>query len=127
MNTDTILVDHRPLATFARPARGRPHVRRAILLAAGDFLHYAAARVQAELLADVGLTRTSPIIVAALPPHRAAQTLDELTDVDEMSRQGARIAVDAPADGGQPWLWLFVAECHVLWPQLQPAALRGLS
>lgn len=130
MNATGLLVDQRPLVSISRPARGRPvHKRRAVLLAAGEWLAIASPRVRAELEYAVGLTRCSPITVTAHPPQLAAAALDEVTDVvDPMILEGSRYALQAIAAGSvPPWLWLFVAECDVLWPQLQSQALAGLS
>lgn len=122
MPTPAVLLDPRPLASVARPASDRIHVRRAVVCAGGGWLATAGARVRAELEAEVGLTRGSPVMVTAYPPHMAAAVLDDITDADEFSVKAARIALSASTT---PWLWLFVATCLLTWPQR--TALAALS
>ena len=112
--TTHALADPRPLAQIARPVGDRIHVRRAVLCAGGGWLNVAGARVRADLETSVGLTRCSPVMVAAYPPHLAAAVLEDVTDVDEAALMGARIALNA---SDVPWLWLFVATCRLRWPQ----------
>lgn len=121
MNAAQLLGDRRPLATIARPAAGRRVFRGvAVAVAGGEWLTLASARVRAELEVAVGPARCSPVTVSSHPPGKfAVEALEEIGHaLDPVVLQGAHLALQASAaDATTPWLWVFVAECDVLWPQ----------
>jgi hypothetical protein len=101
-----------PLVAVAGvPADGR-RWRRSVVLATGVWAAAAGPRAAAQLQQHVGLTRASSTVVHAFPPERVLTVLDEVTGVPDVELAGAKLAAAACGD-----LWLFLAECRVLWAQ----------
>ena len=116
MTTTAVPLDRTTVPLAAIATTRRPHrIATTVCLAAGSYLRDAPNRAIADLMHRTGPTRAGRVIVANYPPDRAAEVLDQLAGCDTEVLAGARLAVAACDE--QPFLWLFVASCQVLWTQ----------